>query len=155
MVSVGPSQMLVYFSDNHLITTPDKWMFGTFEYCITKISILWPCFLGWCECTNPCATAHVLLHRIQGLLQGRHQLLRQAGSPVLHPGQDRDPAMEGRRCDPLQGGRRHAGPQVNKPLVFTQQHGDSFMLHFPEMYLDARSLLYKRTKQGMVNVRRE
>ena len=34
---------------------------------------------GWSERAYPCATADVLLHRIQRLVQRRYQLLRQTG----------------------------------------------------------------------------
>ena len=49
-----------------------------YSSCISTIA-------GWSERTYPCASPHVLLHRIQRLLQRRHQLLRQTGEvPLVH-----------------------------------------------------------------------
>ena len=48
---------------------------------LTSISMI----TGWSERTYPCASTHVLLHRIRRLLQRRHQLLRQTGEvPLVH-----------------------------------------------------------------------
>ncbi|CAI5696667.1 unnamed protein product [Oreochromis niloticus] len=49
---------------------------------------------GGSECSNPGAAANVLLHRIEGILQRGHELLRKARHPVLHADQNRHRTME-------------------------------------------------------------
>lgn len=39
--------------------------------------------VGWRECSYPCSTAHVLLHRIKRVLPRGHKLLRKTGTSSL------------------------------------------------------------------------
>lgn len=50
-----------------------------------EITIFFVCVcVGWRECSHPCPTAHVLLHRIKRVLPRGHELLRKTGTSSLN-----------------------------------------------------------------------